>query len=72
MKDLPDLQEKIKEPPFSNPYSIKARILIHAHLTRLTNLSPHLTKGIFFNFKSNSILKTLTINFVLFHFEKIK
>jgi translocation protein SEC63 len=36
MKDLPDLQEKIKELPFSYPYSIKARILIHAHLARLT------------------------------------
>ena len=68
MKDLPDLQEKIKEPPFSNPYSIKARILIHAHLTRLPNLSPHLTKGFFF--KSNNLDFYFKINY-LFEFEKI-
>jgi translocation protein SEC63 len=35
MKELPELQEKIREPPFSYPYSIKARALIHAHLQRL-------------------------------------
>jgi hypothetical protein len=45
MKELPDLSEKTKEPPFSSPYSVKARILIHAHLSRLSNLSPNLTKG---------------------------
>lgn len=36
IKDLPDLQEKIRELPFSAPYSIKARALIHAHLSRMT------------------------------------
>ena len=35
MRDLPDLQEKIREFPFSCIYSIKARALIHAHLLRL-------------------------------------
>ena len=43
IKDLPDVGEKIKEPPFGYPYSIKARTLIHAHLARLP-LSPNLTK----------------------------
>lgn len=35
MKDLPDLQEKIRELPYSYLYSIKARALIHAHLLRI-------------------------------------
>jgi translocation protein SEC63 len=35
MRELPDLQEKIREFPFSCIYSIKARALIHAHLLRL-------------------------------------
>ncbi|RNA03877.1 translocation SEC63-like protein, partial [Brachionus plicatilis] len=43
LKDLPELQEKIRELPYSAPYSIKARALIHAHLSRLT-LSDTLTK----------------------------
>lgn len=43
LKELPDLQEKIRELPYSAPYSIKARALIHAHLSRLS-LSPNLTK----------------------------
>lgn len=49
MKDLPDLQEKIKEIPYSLPYSIKARALIHAHLSRL-DLPPNtLAKGMKYN-----------------------
>lgn len=35
MKQLPDLQEKIRELPYSSPYSLKARSLIHAHLLRI-------------------------------------
>ena len=32
---MPELQDKIKEAPFSYPYSLKARALLHAHLTRI-------------------------------------
>ena len=39
MRDLPNLNEKNKERPLCCPYSVKARALIHAHLTRL-NLPP--------------------------------
>ena len=39
MKELPDIQEKSKEPPFSLVYSVRARALIHAHLLRI-NLNP--------------------------------
>lgn len=35
MRDLTDLQEKIREFPFCHPYSVKARSLIHAHLLRM-------------------------------------
>merc|ERR1712127_1078601 len=36
MRDLPsELQEKIREPPFCYPYSVKARTLLHAHLSRI-------------------------------------
>ena len=45
MKELPDLQEKIREPPFSYIYSIKARALIHAHLSRLPLPLETLNKG---------------------------
>ncbi|XP_013381039.1 translocation protein SEC63 homolog [Lingula anatina] len=35
MKYLPNLQEKNKEKPLCFPYSVKARILLHAHFSRL-------------------------------------
>ncbi|XP_064618130.1 translocation protein SEC63 homolog [Liolophura sinensis] len=35
MRDLPNLNEKNKEKPLCFPYSVKARALIHSHLTRL-------------------------------------
>lgn len=35
MRDLSNLGDKNKEPPLCYPYSIKARALIHAHLSRL-------------------------------------
>uniref|UniRef100_A0A0N4ZPJ4 J domain-containing protein n=1 Tax=Parastrongyloides trichosuri TaxID=131310 RepID=A0A0N4ZPJ4_PARTI len=35
MKDLKNLNEMNKEVPLCSPYSVKARALIHAHLTRL-------------------------------------
>lgn len=35
MRDLPNLRDKNREPPFCHPYSVKARALIHAHLSRL-------------------------------------
>lgn len=35
IKELPEFQEKIKERPYSDPYSIKARALICAHLNRI-------------------------------------
>ncbi|XP_045471266.1 translocation protein SEC63 homolog [Harmonia axyridis] len=34
-KKLPHLQEKNKEPPMCRLYSVKARTIIHAHLTRI-------------------------------------
>lgn len=41
-RELPDVQEKIKERPFQLPYCLKARTLLHAHLQRLTSLSENL------------------------------
>ncbi|CAF0722947.1 unnamed protein product [Adineta ricciae] len=41
-RELPDIQEKTKERPFQMPYCLKARTLLHAHLQRLTSLSPEL------------------------------
>ncbi|KXJ14394.1 Translocation protein SEC63-like [Exaiptasia diaphana] len=35
MRDLPNLGDKNKEPPLCYPYSIKARALVHAHLSRM-------------------------------------
>ncbi|KAK0426198.1 hypothetical protein QR680_009581 [Steinernema hermaphroditum] len=35
MRDLKNLGEGKREPPLSNPYSLKARTLLHAHLSRL-------------------------------------
>ncbi|XP_031550222.1 translocation protein SEC63 homolog [Actinia tenebrosa] len=35
MRELPNLGDKNKEPPLCYPYSIKARSLIHAHLSRI-------------------------------------
>uniref|UniRef100_A0A1I8A4C1 J domain-containing protein n=1 Tax=Steinernema glaseri TaxID=37863 RepID=A0A1I8A4C1_9BILA len=35
MRELKNLGEGKKEPPLSNPYSLKARTLLHAHLSRL-------------------------------------
>lgn len=35
LRELPDVQEKIKEVPYSFPFGIKARTLIHAHLLRM-------------------------------------
>ena len=45
MKELPDLQEKIRELPYSYMYSIKARALIHAHLLRMPLPVDTLQKG---------------------------
>jgi len=42
MKYLPHLGEKNKERPLCFTYSLKARALIHSHLTRLETLSPSL------------------------------
>jgi len=39
-KDLPHLQEKNREPPLCYPFSIKARALLQAHLSRL-ELNPN-------------------------------
>ncbi len=45
MKNLPNLQEKNREPPLCYPYSVKARALIHAHLSRLDLPENTLLKG---------------------------
>ncbi|KAI1722542.1 dnaJ domain-containing protein [Ditylenchus destructor] len=42
MKELRNLGENKKEPPFSNPWSVKARTLLHAYLTRVEIDSPRL------------------------------
>ena len=54
MRELPHLNEKNKEKPLCYAYSIKARALIHAHLSRL-ELNPNtLDKGkIFIVFVKN-------------------
>jgi hypothetical protein len=41
---MPDVQEKPRG-PLQVPYSVKARVLIHAHLRRLDTLSDELNKG---------------------------
>lgn len=47
IKELPNLNEKKKERPLCMPHSLKARALLHAHLTRIP-LSPlTLDKGIY-------------------------
>ena len=45
MKELTDLQEKVREQPFCYLYSIKARALIHAHLLRMDLPKDTLLKG---------------------------
>lgn len=35
LRELPNLGEKNKEQPLCRPYSIKARALLHAHLSRM-------------------------------------
>ncbi|XP_038210592.1 translocation protein SEC63 homolog [Zerene cesonia] len=35
LRDLPNLGEKNKEQPLCRPYSVKARALLHAHLSRM-------------------------------------
>ncbi|TKR92659.1 hypothetical protein L596_007271 [Steinernema carpocapsae] len=42
MRELKNLSENKKEPPLSHPYSLKARTLLHAHLSRLPLLSENL------------------------------
>jgi hypothetical protein len=42
---MPDVQEKPKG-RLQFPYSVKARVLIHAHLRRLDTLSEDLVKGL--------------------------
>ncbi|CAF2060985.1 unnamed protein product [Rotaria magnacalcarata] len=43
-RELTNVQEKIKEIPFQDLYSIKARTLLYAHLHRLDSLSDNLVK----------------------------
>ena len=45
LKELPDVQEKIREQPYSYLFSIKARALIHAHLLRVDLPADTLLKG---------------------------
>uniref|UniRef100_A0A914WPP5 J domain-containing protein n=1 Tax=Plectus sambesii TaxID=2011161 RepID=A0A914WPP5_9BILA len=47
IKELPHLNEKSKERPMSLPYSIKARALIHAHLTRIDLADPDRVPPVF-------------------------
>ncbi|KAI6203258.1 hypothetical protein M3Y94_00535600 [Aphelenchoides besseyi] len=44
MKELRNLGENKKEAPFYYPYSVKARALLHAYLSRIEVDSPHLEK----------------------------
>lgn len=44
MREFDDLKEKAKG-PFQAPYTVKARLLIHAHLRRFDGLSCDLKKG---------------------------
>lgn len=48
MKELKNLCENKKEAPFCHPWSVKARALLHAHLTRVDLDSPRLEAGLFF------------------------
>lgn len=46
IKELPDLPDKVRERPYSDPYSLKARALIYAHLSRIDLPPQTLLKGI--------------------------
>jgi translocation protein SEC63 len=48
MKELRNLGENKKESPFYYPYSVKARTLIHAYLSRIDVGSQRLERGISF------------------------
>lgn len=45
MKEFHNLGENKKEAPFSNPFSIKARVLLYAHLSRVDVGSARLERG---------------------------
>ena len=45
MKELRNLHENKKEPPFNHPWSIKARSLLHAYLSRVYITSKFLESG---------------------------
>lgn len=47
MKELRNLGEKKREPPFCHPWSVKARTMIHAYLSRIELNSPRLDSGKF-------------------------
>lgn len=48
MKELKNLGENKKEAPFCHPWSVKARTLLHAYLTRVELDSDYLESGQFF------------------------
>ena len=48
MRELRNLGENKKEPPLCYPWSIKARTLIHAYLTRVDVQSERLIAGLQF------------------------
>lgn len=45
IKQFKNLGENKKEQPLCLPYSLKARVLIHAHLSRFPLTSPNLLNG---------------------------
>lgn len=47
MKELRNLGENKKESPFSYPYSVKARTLLHAHLSQIDVGSQRLERGFY-------------------------
>lgn len=48
MKELKNLGENKRESPFCHPWSIKARTLIHAYLSKVDLCSERLCQGIIF------------------------
>jgi translocation protein SEC63 len=64
LRELPDVQEKIKEVPYSFPFGIKARTLIHAHLLRMDLPADTLAKDRDIVIKKSPFLINEMINIV--------
>lgn len=58
MKELRNLGENKKEPPLCHPWSLKARTLVHAYLSRIELQSDRLEIGTYFHLCSTNYVLT--------------